>query len=104
MLIKRFCSCLGISKLFENDNGKKQTVLLRRQTMSGSQLPKKKLNRRSYEGSFSDTVTMNHENNDEDMPMTYDAMSPNFIFLQLYHLSWFGKDHTPHAIPEQEVS
>ncbi|XP_046856190.1 uncharacterized protein LOC124449301 [Xenia sp. Carnegie-2017] len=92
----------GISKLFENDNGKKQTVLLRRQTMSGSQLPKKKLNRRSYDGSFSDTATMNHENNDEDMPMTYDAMSPNFIFLQLYHLSWFGKDHTPHAIPEQE--
>ena len=93
-------------KFFDNvgeSKEKKQPVVLRRQTMSCTQLPRKKVNRRSYNGPFPDSVTKGGEHVSEDVSSTYDAMSPSFIFLQFYHSSWFSENDIPLALPEQEV-
>ena len=98
-------------KFFDNvsekeNKEKKESVILRRQTMSGSQLPNKNANRakrRSYNGPFSDSVTEGCDENAEDVSSAYDALSPNFIFLQFFHSSWFSEDEIPLALPEQEV-
>lgn len=86
-----------------SDRDKKNSVIMRRQTLSGSQIRRRKVNRRSYDGPFTDSATSGHEQQSEDVSSTYDAMSPNFIFLQFYHSSWFGEDDMPLALPEQEV-
>ena len=95
-------------KFFDNvsekeNKDKKEPVLLRRENMSGSQLSKSNINRRSYNGPFPDTVAKGYDENAEDVSSAYDALSPNFIFLQFYHSSWFGEDEIPLALPEQEV-
>ncbi len=87
----------------DKDKDKKQHPALRRQHMSEARIDRKKVNRRSFQGPFPDSVTKGHERKAEDVSNTYDAMCPNFIFLQFYHSSWFGEDDIPLALPEQEV-
>ena len=95
-------------KFFDNVNEskeKKQPVLMRRETMSGSQLPFRRTTvmRRSYNGPFPESLTKGYDQKSEDVSNTYDAMNPNFIFLQFYHSSRFAEDEIPLALPEEEV-
>ena len=101
----KFVQPLGLMKLFDNasDKEKKRPAVIRRQTMSGSEISRKKVKRRSYNGPFPDNDTKGYERNAEDVTNTYDALRPNFIFLQFYHSSWFGEDDIPLALPEEEV-
>jgi hypothetical protein len=92
-------------KFFDNasDKDKKPPAVIRRQTMSATQIRRKKVNRRSFNGPFPNSVTKRYEKNAKEVSNTYDAMCPNFIFLQFYHSSWFGEDDIPLTLPEQEV-
>ena len=84
---------------------KKMTLSLRRQTLSGTQIAfVDKQKRRSYGGPFPDSKAKGQEQATKDETSAFDAMSPNFIFLQFYHSSWFGEEETPLALPEEEVS
>ena len=86
-------------------NGKEKNleVSLRRQNMSDTQLRALRMaKRRSYSGPFPSSTA--NEPEEDTAHASSDALSPNFIFLQFYHSSWFGEDEVPLALPEQEVN
>ncbi|XP_028417409.1 tuberin-like [Dendronephthya gigantea] len=98
----------GLMKYFDNgvdkeSKEKKQSLVMRRQTLSAAnQPPRKQVNRRTNNGLFPVSITKHCEKNAEDVSTTYDAMSPNFIFLQFYQSSWFGDENVPLPLPEEE--